>query len=371
MAKLFFISAERGWHGGEEQLRLVVSAASAAGHVCHVAARTGERFAQYVKSAGLPLLELPSHVRSLRAIWAVRRALRDIQPDVVHANDPHALWIQRFATWGMRVPARVAARRVLFSIRSPRRYRYGCDRVICVSHAIADVCRVSGLPAETLRVIHDGTDPLRMSCGDARRGRATLALADDVPLILCVAQLADYKGHQFLIDAVPPVLKAHPRTIFALAGDGPLRGSLMAQARSLGVESAVRFLGYRYDVPDLIQACDVFVLPSTHEGLGSSVLDAMFAARPVVAANAGGIPEMLRDAQGELCGWLPAAGDASALARELVECLSSPQECSRRVALALTWAHEHFAAARMIRETLDLYDELRANPDRRVLAHVA
>ena len=79
-------------------------------------------------------------------------------------------------------------------------------------------------------------------------------LADDVPLVLCVAQLADYKGHQYLIDAVPSVLKSCPRTIFALAGDGPLRGPLMAQARSRGIESAVRFLGYRNDVPDLIVA---------------------------------------------------------------------------------------------------------------------
>jgi glycosyltransferase involved in cell wall biosynthesis len=371
MAKLFFISAERGWHGGEEQLRLIVSGASAAGHECHVAARTGEKFARYAKSSGLPLVELPSRVRSLHSLWSVRQALRHVRPDVVYANDPHALWIQRLATWRLPVPARVAARRVLFPIRSPRRYRYGCDRVICVSRAIADVCRASGIPPEMLKVIHDGTDPLRMSGGDAHRGRASLGLADDVPLVLCVAQLADYKGHRYLIDAVPSVLKCCPRTIFVLAGDGPLRGALMAQARARGIESAVRFLGYRDDVPDLIQACDVFVLPSTHEGLGSSVLDAMFAARPVVAADAGGIPEMLRNAQVQLCGWLPAAGDAGALARALVECLLSPLERKRRVEPALAWARTHFTASRMVRETLDLYDELLTSRARRTLAHVA
>jgi glycosyltransferase involved in cell wall biosynthesis len=371
MAKLFFISAERGWHGGEEQLRLILSGALAAGHECHVAARTGEKFANYARSGKLPLVELPSRVRSLRSLWSVRRALRHIRPDVVHANDPHALWIQRLATWRLLVPARIAARRVLFPIRSPRRYRNGCDRVICVSQAIADVCRENGIPSEILKVIHDGTDPLRMNGGDARRGRAALGVADDVPLVLCVAQLADYKGHQFLIDAVPSVLKSYPRTIVALAGDGPLRSSLMAQARARDVESAVRFLGYRNDVPDLIQACDAFVLPSTHEGLGSSVLDAMFAARPVVAAAAGGIPEMLRNARGQLCGWLPAAGDAGALARALVECLSSPLERGRRIELALAWAHTHFTADRMIRETLDLYDELLGGRGRRTMAHVA
>jgi glycosyltransferase involved in cell wall biosynthesis len=222
-----------------------------------------------------------------------------------------------------------------------------------------------------LSVVHEGTDPRRMSGGDARRGRASLGLAEDVPLVLCVAQLADYKGHRYLLDAVPAVLKAHPRTIFALAGDGPLRNVLMAQARSLAVEPAVRFLGYRNDVPDLIQACNTFVLASTQEGLGTSVMDAMFAARPVVAAAAGGIPEMLRNNTGQLCGWLVDAGDAHALAGGLVECLSSPRERERRVELALAWANNHFTASRMLRETIESYSEILSSRGRSVLTNVA
>jgi glycosyltransferase involved in cell wall biosynthesis len=336
-----------------------------------VAARTGGKFALYVKTAGFPLLELPSNVRSLRSIWHVRRALRHFRPDVIHANDPHGLWLQWIATWGLPVPARVASRRLLFPIRSTRRYRNGCDRVLCASRAIADVCRASGIPTEMITVVHEGTDPRRMSGGDARRGRVSLGLAEDVPLVLCVAQLADYKGHRYLLDAVPAVLKAQPRTIFALAGDGPLRNELMAQMRSLAIEPAVRFLGYRNDVPDLVQACNTFVLASTQEGLGTSVMDAMFAARPVVAAAAGGIPEMLRNNNGELCGWLVNAGDARALAGGLVECLSLPRERERRVELATAWANNHFTASRMLRETLESYSDILSSRGRSVLTNVA
>lgn len=371
MSKLFFVSTEHDWHGGEEQLRLLVEGASQAGHECQVAARAGSAFAEQFHHAGVPVLKMPRHVRSLRSVWRLRTALRRFRPEVVHANDPHGLWLQWLATWGLPIPVRVASRRLLFPIRSTLRYRNGCDRVICASRAIAEVCRTSGIPPQMLTVVHEGTDPRRMSAGDARRGRVALGLTSEVPLVLCVAQLADYKGHRYLLDAMPAVLKSHPRVILALAGDGPLRKPLMAQARSLGIESAVRFLGYRHDVPDLIQACDAFVLASIEEGLGTSVLDAMFAGRPVVAAMAGGIPEMLRNDQGQLCGWLVQSRDPRSLAQALVECLSSPHERARRVELARVWSHSQFTASRMVRETLNVYSELLSCRDRSVIARVA
>jgi len=371
MSKLFFVSTERDWHGGEEQLRLLVEGANQAGHECLVAARDGGAFAERFRAAGVPLLRLPQHVRSLRSIWLLRTAMRRFRPDVVHANDPHGLWLQWLAAWGLPIPVRVASRRLLFPIRSTRRYRNGCDRLICASRAIAEVCLASGIPAEMLAVVHEGTDPRRMSAGDARRGRAALGLTSDVPLVLCVAQLADYKGHRYLLDAMPPVLKAHPRVVLALAGEGPLRKPLLAQAESLGIESAVRFLGYRHDVPDLIQACDAFVLASVEEGLGTSVLDAMFAGKPVVAAMAGGIPEMLCNEKNQLCGWLVRSRDPQSLACALVECLSSPQERAHRVERASAWAHSQFTASRMVRETLRVYQELLSRRGGNPVARVA
>jgi glycosyltransferase involved in cell wall biosynthesis len=358
--KVVFISTEKSWHGGEEQLRLLVAGAIAAGHECRVAAREGSIVAETIGATGAAVLKLPRSIRGLRSIWRLRRALREFKPDVIHANDPHALSLQRSVTWGRSVPARVCSRRVLFPIFGTRKYCKGCDRMICVSHAIAEVCRNSGIPADMIRVVHDGTDPTRIAAGDARRGRAALALTDDVPLVLCVAQLAQYKGHRYLLEAMPEVLAAHPRAILALAGDGPLGDELKAQCRALSLDGAVRFLGYRTDVPDLVQACSLFVLASPEEGLGTSVLDAMFAHRPVVAADAGGIPEMLRDDAGQACGWLAVPRDPKSLARQINESLSSPDECARRVNLAQTWASREFAAATMVGRTLEVFAEVLA-----------
>jgi glycosyltransferase involved in cell wall biosynthesis len=356
--KLLFISTEKGWHGGEEQLRLLVAGATAAGHECRIATREGSIVAERLAANGAAVLKLPRAIRGPRSIWRLRRALRHFRPDVIHANDPHGLSLQRTATWGLSVPARICSRRVLFPIYGTRKYRAGCDRMVCVSHAIAAVCRKSRIPEEMLAIVHDGADPARVRAGNAQRGRTSLGLPDDVLLVLCVAQLAQYKGHRYLIDAMPAILAKHPRAILALAGDGPLREELTTQAHALGLDGAVRFLGYREDVPDLIHACDVFALASPEEGLGTSVLDATFAGRPVVAAEAGGIPEMLRDGAGRPCGWLVAPRDPAALAQGINEALASPDQRANRVALAQEWATAEFTAATMVRRMLDVYADV-------------
>jgi glycosyltransferase involved in cell wall biosynthesis len=358
--KLLYVSSEKRWHGGEEQLRLLISGAAQAGHECRVAARQGSLVAERIGAAGATVLTLPRSVRGLRSIWRLRREIRCYRPDVIHANDPHALSLQRTSTWGMRVPARVCSRRVLFPIVGTRKYRAGCGRMICVSQAVASLCERSGIPATMLTVVHDGVEPNRVQSGHAASGRNVLGLSDDVPLVLCVAQLTMYKGHRHLLEAMPAILAANPRAVLALAGDGVLRDDLEKLSQSLGVAAAVRFLGHRNDVPDLLQACDLFVMPSQREGLGSSVLDAMFARRAIVGADAGGIPEMLRNAAGEECGWLVNTRDPAALARGIIEALASPAERARRVELAAQWAESEFVASTMVRRTLDVYSGMLA-----------
>ena len=244
--------------------------------------------------------------RSPAALWHIRRALRRLRPDVLHYNDSHAMTAAGSAALGLHVPLRIAARRVDFPLRSPRPYRWFCDRVVCVSQAVRQVCRAGGLPEAMLRVVHDGVDPTRIRSGDRLRGRQSLALTNDQPLLLCVAKLTDHKGHRFLLEALPAVIQRLPKVVLALAGDGELHETLRRQAEQLGLLPHVRFLGFRHDVPDLIHAADLFVLPSHLEGLCSTLIDVMLAGRPIVTTTAGGIPDLVgRDESGgEPVAWL-------------------------------------------------------------------
>ncbi len=366
--KLLYISTERGWHGGEEQFRQLAEHARAAGHDVRIAARASGEFAQRMSAARFGVTELAGSVRGPRAAWRVRQIVRAFHPAVVHSNEPHGLSLVNLSLVGVGRherggPLRIAHRRVLFPVRAPGKYRR-CDQVLCVSRAIAEVCRTSGLPSERLTVLHEGVDPARMCGGDAGRGREALGLSPDVPLVLCVAQLAEYKGHRYLLGAWPAVRAAHPHAVLVLAGDGPLRSALEAQVANLGLADAVRFLGYRTDVPDLIQACDLFVLASPEEGLGTSVLDAMFAKRAVIGADAGGIPEMLRDEAGDEHGWLVPARDPAALATAINVALADPAERARRAAAGRRRAEQEFTASIMATKTLALYERLLADAPR-------
>ncbi len=324
------VSTERGWHGGEEQARLLIRGLAARGHRCLVLARRGGQFARRMAEEGFEVRCVLGSGRRFRALLQTRRWLRLVQPDVVHFHDPHALSGAGLAAWRLPIPVRVAARRVDFTIRSPWRYRKLADRVIAVSNAVAEVCRTSGLDRQQLRVVHDGVDPAHSRSGDRRRGRESLGLAYDEPLLLCIATLTDHKGHTYLLQALPAVLEKFPQVRLMLAGDGELRDALEAESRTLGIAHAVAFLGFRRDVPDLLRAADLFVIPSHMEGLCSTLIDAMFARVPIVATRAGGIPEVLGGDGGtkSLAAKLVPPRDPAALAAAINESLTALSEPS-------------------------------------------
>lgn len=353
------VSTQRRWHGGEEQARLLAVGLRDRGCRCMILARRGGAFAERMTAEGFEVSTFSGGGRSPAAVWHMRRCLRQLRPDVLHYNDAHAMAGAGLAALGLRIPLRIVARRVDFPLRSAQLYRWLCDRVVCVSRAVAAVCRQGGIPEEMLRVVHDGVDPARVRSGDRRRGRESLALADDERLLLCVATLAEHKGHRFLLDSLPAVVKKYSKLVVALAGDGELRETLAEQAEQLGVASHVRFLGYRNDVPDLIHAADVFVLPSYMEGLCSTLIDVMLAGRTIVTTTAGGIPDLTGSdvPDAATVAWTVPPRDPETLASAILRALSSPDECAAMQERARHRAEQLFTADCMVEATLDVYHE--------------
>lgn len=353
------VSTQRRWHGGEEQARLLAVGLRQRGCRCVILARRGGAFAERMTAEGFEVSTFAGGGRSPAAVWHIRRCLQQIRPDVLHYNDAHAMTGAGLAAMGLQIPVRIAARRVDFPLRSARLYRWFCDRLVCVSRAVATVCREGGIPDEMLRVVHDGVDPARVQSGNRRRGRQSLALADDEPLLLCVATLTDHKGHRFLLDALPAVTEKYPKVVVALAGDGELRETLAEQAKRLGIASRVHFLGFRNDVPDLIHAADVFVLPSHMEGLCSTLIDVMLAGRTIVATTAGGIPDLTgSDIPGTApVAWTVPPRDPQSLAAAILNALSSPDECAAMQERARHRAEQHFTADCMVEATLGVFYE--------------
>jgi glycosyltransferase involved in cell wall biosynthesis len=354
------VSTEPQWHGGEEQARLLADGLRQRGHRVAILARRGGAFAGRMAAEGHAILPFNGSGRSPAAIWRVRRALRQLRPDVLHANDAHAVTAAGLASLGLAIPARVASRRVVFPIRHALRYRAFCSRLICVSRRVAEVCLQSGIPPRLIRVVHDGVDPHRIASGDRGRGRRALGVSDADRVLLTVAKLTDAKGHRFLLDAMPAVLARRPESRLFLAGDGELADPLRKQAENLGIQSAVRFLGYRNDVHDLIHAADLFVFPSYMEGMGSTLIDAMLAGVPIITTTAGGIPDVTGSSEpaSEPTAWTVPPCDSGALAAAILQALQSPDQCATLAQRARRRAEQLFTAARMVDATLGVYGDV-------------
>jgi glycosyltransferase involved in cell wall biosynthesis len=168
-----------------------------------------------------------------------------------------------------------------------------------------------------------------------------------------VSSLYLHKGHRYLLQAVPLVLGAFPSTKFLIVGDGPLRKKLEGQAKDLNISAHLVFTGKRKDVPDLLSAMDVFVLPScSREGLGISIIEAMALEKPVVATEIGGIPEVVAD---EETGYLVPPKNPDALAEAIVKFLQSPPRAKEMGRRGRARFEEKFTKRKMLSEVEYLY----------------
>jgi glycosyltransferase involved in cell wall biosynthesis len=225
------------------------------------------------------------------------------------------------------------------------------DRFVCVSEDARPGFLRAGVPPAKLVVVRNG-----IRHREPRRGRAAvrsgLGLGARDRVVLTVGRLAEQKGHRSLCRAVPAILERVPNARFLWAGDGPLEGELRALACRLGVDETVRFLGRRDDVPDLLGAADLFVLPSLFEGLPLAVLEAMAAGLPVVATRAGGTAEVVDDG---VTGHLVPAGDVAALADAVADLLRHPARARAWGRAGRARFEREFHAGRMARETAEVY----------------
>lgn len=351
--RVALVTTRLDWHGGEGQVALLVRGLRQRGHHCLVLAHADSIVEQRMRAEGFDVRTFPGRGRTLRGILTVRSHLQKFQADVVYMNDPHAVTACWLALWGLPKPIRVAARRVDFPIRARRRYREGCDKIFCVSRAVARVCDSAGL-ATQVELLHEGCDPAHIEQGQRDRGRVALGLQSEQLMLLTVAKLTDHKGHAYLLDALPAVIQRFPRVVTVFAGDGELRGTLEARARQLGVASHVRFLGYRHDIPDLLAAADLFVLPSHLEGLCTSLIDAMLAEKPIVTTTAGGIPDLVgnRGADDPAVAWMVAPRDSWQLTTAILEAISDPQRRADRAYRGRLRARRCFTADRMVDNTV-------------------
>ena len=322
-------------------------------------------FARVRKAGGVSPAALLDAVRVARRV-----AARAGDATILCANSQKAFVVAALAGIASRRRVAWILRDVLapphFSHMNARAVAWLANRaagcVIANSRATADAFVAAGGDAARVTVVHNGIDaaPFDAVTPDAARAcRAALDLPADAVLALHVGRFHPWKGQQVLLDA----LVRDSRLVAAFAG-APLFGEeafaaeLRDRAAALGVAARVRWLGIRDDVPVLMKAADVVVHSSTYpEPFGRVIVEAMLAGTPVVAARAGGVPEIVDDG---VTGWLVAPGDAVALAAAIARVVDQPAVARAVAARAGTEARARFTRAAMVDGVRRALDGLRA-----------
>jgi len=239
------------------------------------------------------------------------------------------------------------------------------DRYTAASAANADyLVNTKRYPSRKITVIHPGSDLSRFSAPYRPPAglKESVGFAPDDPLLLVVGRLEAQKGHRVLLDAMPAIRRRFPRVRLVCVGEGSLLGSLESQARALGIENAVRFVGYWPDVRDWLAVADMSVLPSLHEGMPVTPVESLAMGCPVVATAVDGTPEVVIN---EKTGLTVPAGDSGALAGAIFRLLDSPELGMRLASAGHAWVLEGFSSGRMVERIQNLYMEGRPVPGSR------
>lgn len=292
------------------------------------------------------------------AVLSLAGLIRRERVNIVHTHSSVDGWVGGMAARLVGVPV-VRTRHVSIAIRRGLNpvYRWLADRVITSGEAIRAIVVAAGVAPGRVIAIPAG---VRLADFDGLQAGHEVArsLGLERPVVGSVAMFRGSKGHHVLLDAFALLRRHHPSAHLLLVGDGGRRQWVESLARERGLGDAVRFTGFRADVPALLSAMDCFVLASTRtEGVPQSLLQACAAGVPVVASSIGGIPEVVQDG---VTGLLAPPGDAPALAAAIETTLAGPGAAAERARAARALVRARFSQEISIRRLLDLYGELLA-----------
>jgi glycosyltransferase involved in cell wall biosynthesis len=333
----------------------------------------------------IPMTRGLSPVADWRALRKLEAALRAWQPDIIHGHSSKAGFLARV----VRSPAKRVYTPHGFAFQMQpeglRNRLYEAlerwagrrtDALIALCESEKRLAVERGIVVEErVRVIENGVDvcltprpplpaSLRAAWGEGEHGclspgplpgREGVNGPEDGPVIGTVGALTEQKDTRTLIRALPLVRREYPEATVVVAGEGHLHAQLAGEAQRLGLGDAVRLLGQRDDVPELLTTLDVFVLPSLWEGLPYALLEAMAAEVPCVGSGVPGITDLIADGQ---TGLLFPPGEAGALAAAVVALLREPARAREYAQAAAERVRSHNTIAHMVAQTAALYEEL-------------
>ena len=340
--------------------------------------RWGELIGEIEQGQGLAVTEYPLHsfyeLNAFRQQWRFASALRRERIQIVQSYNFYGNVFSIPAAKLAGVPCVIASIRDLGIFLRPtqlRAQRLVCrfaDKIVVNASAIRDWLVADGYPESKIVVIRNGVDVARYGTrSDGAALRQEFALPARAPLVVMLARLNPKKGIECFLEAAARVHQQCPDACFLAVGEAYMRGDgeyrvdpvyrrkLQDRVLELGLGGCFRFTGMREDVPEILAAASVSVLPSYSEGVSNTLLESMAAGVPVVATRVGGTPEVIEDQQH---GLLAPPGDAQAIADSICAVLRNPFLAARLGSQGQERVTREFSFDVVVRRTQDMYFEL-------------
>jgi len=347
-----------GGHGGQE-IRTLAEARWLLGHgwKALIACQPYSPLFAEAKAAGIPVE--PVRMRGttdLGAVLRLRRLIRERGVSLVHTHSSVDSWLAAVAAKSLGRPV-VRTRHVSIPIRRRRALVYRlADRIITSGESVRSIVIAAGIAPERVVTISAGVDADRFHSGvsgKAVRGELGLGAA---PVVGLVANVRGSKGHNVFLEAARTVLASAPGARFLIVGDGVGFDEVSQRVRDMGLDASVHLTGFRRDIPQIMAALDVLVLPSVRsEAIPQVIPQALAVGTPVVASTVGGSPELIRDGEN---GRLVPPGDARALAEAILALLREPERARAMARAGQAMVRARYTIDATMARTTAVYREL-------------
>lgn len=351
---------------------VLASGLSHESHMTELEQETVDDQIHLAQRKGVKTIIIPALVRKIgpfqdiQAFFSLWRLISVEKPAIVHTHSSKAGILGRLAAWlsGTPIIIHTPHGHVFFGHFNPlvskifllieKIFNHITHCVVALTDGEKkDYIKLSVSKADKIVKIHSGVpiDQYMDLKIDIDSKKKAIGLSPHGPVIGTVGWLLPIKGPEYLLEAMIDVWQGHPEVRLVFVGKGDLEEKLKTRAAQMGAATKVLFLGWRNDIPEIMQLFDIFVLPSLNEGMGRVIVEAMAAGKPVVASNVGGIPDLVEHA---INGFLFEPGNSKQMSQEIKKLLGN-QILRNKMGVSGKRRAVNFNVEKMIKKIDNLY----------------
>ncbi len=364
--RVLHINTEPTWRGGESQMCYLINGLSKYGVESFIAVKEGSYLDRKKGELFKDKMVFPLPLRGeldLASSKYLSFIVDKYGIDIIHCHTSHGhtlgFWAKMLSN---KKPKVLVTRRVDFNVYKKSsfkpltfiKYRFMADHYITISRKIKEILISCGVNPKKISIVYSGVDPERLKGGDGKNIVREFGLNGVDWFLGNVAYIADHKDHKNLIHAFKMVSDEMKDVVLFVVGGGD-RKELEDLSQHLGIKKRIIFTGFREDLKDFYALFHLFVLSSKEEGLCTSIIDALFNEVPVVATDAGGIPEIIKDKE---TGILVEKENPEALAKGIIWALKNYESMMDMARKGKELALEYFTVEKMVEGNYKVYRNL-------------